>query len=117
MKKEEYLENLPRAIIRWPELRKRIMFGTDWYMTEQGNLPYKAFVEQAKEGIDYVDSVVRKSGKLPQNDPTLWQWLTEINPFRFYRFDRIAKEYAKELIKIINSDSKIKDEIKQARSN
>jgi predicted TIM-barrel fold metal-dependent hydrolase len=112
MVKETYLENLPKAIIRWPDLRKRILFGTDWYMTELSNLDYPAFINQAKEGLDAVDSIVRKSGKIPQNDPPVWRWFTEINPFRFYRFDRIAKEYTKELSKNINSDEILTDQIK-----
>jgi predicted TIM-barrel fold metal-dependent hydrolase len=110
--KEHYIENLPNAIIRWPDLRKRILFGTDWYMTEMDTLNYQQFVEQAKEGIDYIDDIVRKSGKVPEKDPPLWQWMTEINPFRFYRFDRIAKEYSKELERRITADSEFKDSVK-----
>jgi hypothetical protein len=105
--KEHYMENLPNAIIRWPDLRKRILFGTDWYMTEMDTLNYQQFVEQAKEGIDYIDDIVRRSGKVPEKDPPLWQWMTDINPFRFYRFDRIAKEYSKELERSIKAYPKI----------
>ncbi len=91
------LENLPRAIQAWPDLRKRIMFGTDWYMTEIQGLSYEAFIDQMKDGIYKMDAQIRGSGVLPQKDPHLWEWFTEINPFRFYRFDRIAHEYTKEL--------------------
>lgn len=112
-----YLENLPKAIIRWPDLRKRIMFGTDWYMTELSLLPYPAFIAQAKKGLDAVDKAVRKSGNVPQNDPSIWQWFTEINPFRFYRFDRIAEQYTKELIDSIQSDPFFKDDKKAQNKN
>jgi hypothetical protein len=55
---------------------------------------------------------VRRSGKVPEKDPPLWQWMTEINPFRFYRFDRIAREYSKELVRSITADTDFTDSVK-----
>jgi len=108
--KPDIIQNLAYAIVRWPDLRKRILFGTDWYMTEIGGLSYPAFVAQMKNAIDTIDDLVRANGVLPVDDPPLWQWMTEINPFRFYRFDRIAKEYSNELKRSINSDGGSDDE-------
>jgi hypothetical protein len=90
----------------WPEM----LSGMAKFNLEKcgENRCYQQFVEQAKEGIDYIDDIVRRSGKVPEKDPPLWQWMTEINPFRFYRFDRIAKEYSKELERSIKADPKIK---------
>jgi predicted TIM-barrel fold metal-dependent hydrolase len=99
-----FQENMGKAIIKWPDLRKRIMFGTDWYMTEMSNLSYSQFCLQLKAGIDAVNAEVRASGQVPGDDPSLWQWFTEINPFRFYRFDRIVKPYTQALIQKIGSD-------------
>jgi predicted TIM-barrel fold metal-dependent hydrolase len=111
------LDNLPRAIEAWPDLRKRIMFGTDWYMTEIQGFSYEEFIDQMKDGIYKIDAQVRNSGVLPRKDPHLWEWFTEINPFRFYRFDRIAHEYTKELERGINAKgtSQMKDSEKEMK--
>lgn len=110
---------LPCAIEAWPDLRKRIMFGTDWYMTEIQGFSYEEFIDQMKDGIYKIDAQVRNSGALPRKDPHLWEWFTEINPFRFYRFDRIAHEYTKELVRGIKEkdNSMINSKQKEVKEN
>jgi hypothetical protein len=113
----DIVDNLSAAIVRWPELRKRILFGTDWYMTVFEGINYKEFSEQMHEAIDTIDEQVRVKANLPENDPPLWRWITEINPFRFYRFDRIAREYTKELERGIKADQDIKKKDRTKKIN
>ena len=67
-------------------LLSRIMFGTDWYVTEIDGKNYRAFYDANLEQVNKLDDALRKKGYLKHGSPTLWQRFGMINPFEFYDF-------------------------------
>jgi hypothetical protein len=70
-KKEIYKDN--SAEFR-EEIREKILFGTDWYMTLMDKVEYKEYCEKAKKFLDDIDS-------------SLWIRFTQANPYNFYRLN------------------------------
>lgn len=61
---------------KYSHLRKKIIFGTDWYLTfftRKRGAGYRAFCEEIKEFLDKIDK-------------TLWVRFTLLNPWELYRF-------------------------------
>jgi hypothetical protein len=91
-----FLETIVEAFKKDPKkgghLIKRIMFGTDWYMTELDGSNYKQFYDDSVEQINRMDIALRQGGFLQQTDPSLWQWFSMINPFEFYNFYGLRDE-------------------------
>jgi len=52
-------------------IKKRILFGTDWYMTLLDSVTYHKYCRKAKKLLDNIDS-------------ELWFYATVINPMRFF---------------------------------
>jgi hypothetical protein len=77
-------ERFRRLLEAFPHLRDKILFGTDWWMTEKDGIDYKQFVEQARRALDSID-------------PELWPRFSWINPVRFYRLKEQAQAIASAL--------------------
>jgi predicted TIM-barrel fold metal-dependent hydrolase len=67
-----------KALLDNPHLRDKLLFGTDWWMTEKDGINYKGFVAQTRRALDSID-------------PELWPRFSWINPLRFYRLKENAK--------------------------
>lgn len=79
------------------EIRKRILFGTDWYMTLMDGVDYMQYFTDAR---DFMDSF----------DNELWFQLTQVNPYRFFRFDEQVDRIRDNLIKTRETDKEVKRE-------
>ena len=79
-------------IDKYPKIKKKIIFGTDWYMTEIDEKDYPTYIREAKKAIDNLS----KSRKISED---LWRLFAFENPFRFYGFHLIADNFAKALKK------------------
>jgi len=88
--------NLITAFVRSPKLKDRLLFGTDWYMTEADRPEYSECANRTKKEIDWLDNMLYENGVegFGPEHPTLWQRITMINPWRFYRFDDYYKNFA-----------------------
>jgi hypothetical protein len=78
------------------ELRHRILFGTDWYMTLLDGRNYREYCETAKNFLDDMDT-------------SLWVRFTQVNPYYFYRLDEQIQRIAVNIIDKRKNDKKIID--------
>ncbi len=108
--------NLIAAFMRSPKLKDRLLFGTDWYMTEADRPEYSECANRTKKEIDWLDTMLYENGidGFGPGNPTLWQRITMINPWKFYKFDDYYKNFTTTLknnAKKFSSDQKkiIKD--------
>ncbi|MCP3926017.1 MAG: hypothetical protein GY714_25930 [Desulfobacterales bacterium] len=76
------------------KIRKKIMFGTDWYVLEPKCAGYGNFVKDIKRLLDTIDP-----GDPKQNKPSLWEDFSTTNPLKFYRLDKILDKYKDGLLK------------------
>ncbi|MDQ5985503.1 MAG: hypothetical protein CSYNP_01213 [Syntrophus sp. SKADARSKE-3] len=80
-------------------IRKKILFGTDWYMTLMDKVEYLEYCRRAKEFLDTFDT-------------SLWLRFTQDNPYRFYRLgEGRIENIAENIINIRQNDKKIGKEI------
>jgi len=76
-------------------LRERLLFGTDWYMTLLDGVDYLEYVSETKTFIDSFD-----------ND--LWFQMTQVNPYDFYRLDEQIERLARNIVEKRKKDVSIK---------
>ena len=85
----------------------RILFGTDWYMTEMGGYGYERYCREAKKVLDEI------SDKIGSGE-NLWIKFSRTNPLKFYGLKAVAENMAeglkKEAIRRVMWDS-VEDEI------
>lgn len=72
-----------------PKLKRRINFGTDWYMVENSISGYDKYCRKMKASIDRIGAEVFPNDPIP-----LWQRFTRDNPLRCYRLKEIATSFA-----------------------
>lgn len=73
----------------YPKLKKRINFGTDWYMVENDIKGYDNYCRLMKGAIDRVGAEVFPDDPIP-----LWERVTRDNPLRCYRLLDCAPNWA-----------------------
>jgi predicted TIM-barrel fold metal-dependent hydrolase len=83
--------NLLSALKEVKVLRRRILFGSDWYMTQQEEHTMDEYIEGCKALMEKL--TVDMGDALPEEEPDLWTQFAVINPWRFYRFDDIRPAY------------------------
>ena len=76
----------------YPKLKKRINFGTDWYMVENDIKGYDVYCKRMKAAIDRVAAEVFPDDPIP-----LWERFTRDNPLRCYRLLDSAANWAEGL--------------------
>lgn len=98
MTNKEFKEHFKTVIARDNEfktrIRKRILFGTDWYLTMMDDFDYMRYCKETKRFLDDID-------------PVLWIYFTQANPYRFYRLDQQIRRIAENIIKKRNTDKEI----------
>ncbi len=82
-------------------IRKRILFGTDWYMT-------------LLDGVDYPEYFNTTRNFLDEFDNDLWFQMTQVNPYDFYRLkeqiERIAQNICEKRKQEIVITTKVKNQ-------
>jgi predicted TIM-barrel fold metal-dependent hydrolase len=76
------LARFRKALEDHPHLRDKIVFGTDWWMTEKDGVKYEEHVLQTRQALDGID-------------PELWPRFCFVNPARFFRVAKLGGAYAK----------------------
>jgi len=71
-------------------IKKRVLFGTDWYMTLLYTKPF--------HGMNFWDYCTETKTFLDEFDPSLWPRFTMHNPYRFYRLDKQVPRIAEGII-------------------
>jgi hypothetical protein len=78
--------------VNHPIVKERVLFGTDWYMTEGSKLTNEKFVTNAKTAIDQMSrDYYQKTGI----DEDLWMTFSRMNPMKFYGLRSVADNYKK----------------------
>jgi hypothetical protein len=107
---------LQNILLNTPELKKRLLFGSDWHMIKIVS-PYCEYNEFCENWKYYLDEI----------DEKLWVRFTLVNPFEFYGFSDIsklkqmnkglslAKVKAKERIKGFNKILEIQKEVENLK--
>ena len=78
-------------IITHPIVKERVLFGTDWYMTENDKKSIDAFVSDAKSDIDKMSKDYFEKTGIYED---LWMTFSRINPMKFYGIRSVADNYA-----------------------
>jgi predicted TIM-barrel fold metal-dependent hydrolase len=86
-----------QALSESPQLRDKIVFGTDWWMTE-------------KDGVEYEKHVTETRAALDRIDPELWPRFAFINPARFFRLPEIGEAYAKAVNSALGASEALTDD-------
>jgi predicted TIM-barrel fold metal-dependent hydrolase len=94
-----------------PIVKERVLYGTDWYMTELDKKSIDKFVGDTKPVIDEISrDLSEKTGKYED----LWLTFTRVNPMKFFGIRSVADKFAEglksnlpdenkeEMIKVIN---------------
>ncbi len=94
---EESIDKMARAMKAYPKIIEKIMFGTDWYMTEIGqHRNYKDFCVNSRLSINEIYVELDAAKALPDHIKSagdLWVQLAAVNPFNFHRLDANAKRF------------------------
>lgn len=91
---EDHKKEFLWILEKHPIVKERVMFGTDWYMTELDKKSIEDFVGGAKPVIDEIsDQLEKKTGV--RDD--LWVRFTRTNPMKFYGIRGIADMFAEGL--------------------
>ncbi len=94
---EESIDKMARAMKAYPKIIEKIMFGTDWYMTEIGqHRNYKDFCVNSRLSINEIYVELDAAKALPDHIKSagdLWVQLAAVNPFNFHRLDTNAKYF------------------------
>ncbi|EDM76945.1 hypothetical protein PPSIR1_13065 [Plesiocystis pacifica SIR-1] len=77
---EKHEEAFTWLMKAYPYLKRRINFGTDWYMVENDIKGYDKYCRKMKGAIDRVNAAVFPDDPIP-----LWERFTRDNPLRCYR--------------------------------
>jgi hypothetical protein len=101
-------------IVNHPIVKERVLFGTDWYMTEGSKLTNEKFVTNAKTAIDQLSrDYYQKTGI----DEDLWMTFSRVNPMKFYGLRSLLDNYKKGIEEALDDiKSPIKD-IDKIREN
>lgn len=81
------VRRLETLLETYPALRRKIIFGTDWWMTVKDGFNYDRMAHQARMGLT---PFARRGLML---DPELWDWFSCINPARFLRLRERARAF------------------------
>jgi hypothetical protein len=88
-----FRNHFKEIITSHPEIKHRILFGTDWFMTFFYRLLPTAV------GKNFWDYCVGTRTFLDSFDTSLWPTFTQYNPYRFYRLDEQIERIAENIIK------------------
>ncbi len=85
-----------QSVLADKKLREKILFGTDWFMTELDGYNYEKFCKEVKKYLDGFSDVYNGSKEWRKNpyDPkviNLWRQFSYINPMRYYGLDSKKK--------------------------
>jgi predicted TIM-barrel fold metal-dependent hydrolase len=87
-----FRNHFKEIITSHPEIKHRILFGTDWFMTFFYRLLPTAV------GKNFWDYCVGTRTFLDSFDTSLWPTFTQYNPYRFYRLDEQIERIARNII-------------------
>jgi outer membrane protein OmpA-like peptidoglycan-associated protein/predicted TIM-barrel fold metal-dependent hydrolase len=73
-----------------PHVKDRILFGSDWYMTELENCSIGKFVKKAKDALDEISEELEKITGVKDD---LWIRFSRVNPMAFYGIRGIAENF------------------------
>jgi hypothetical protein len=94
---EESIKKFSSAIKKYPKIIGKILYGTDWYMTEINcHRHYDQFCKHSRESITKIFESIKDTQGLPDSIKSaddLWIQLTAVNPFKFHRLSENAKWY------------------------
>ncbi len=91
---KDHKKQLKWLIKTYPHIKERIMFGTDWYMTELEDCTIHEFVHNAKKALDEITKDLETETGIKDD---LWLKFSRINPMKFYGIRGIADNFAKGL--------------------
>ena len=81
-------------IVHHPVVKERILFGTDWYMTELDKKSYETMAGESKKALDELSlNLAEKTGDYVD----LWQTFSRTNPMAFFRIRSVADNFAEGL--------------------
>jgi hypothetical protein len=82
------------------KIRKKLLFGTDWYLTLLSDRDYLPYYIDTKSFLDDIDS-------------SLWIRFTQVNPYRFYRIDQQINRIAQNIIQKRTTDKSVLEVFKE----
>jgi len=85
---KEHKEKFVSLLKKHPKIIDKIMFGTDWYMTELSKYDYSKFCTETKKYLDEVSQVIGKD---------LWTQFSVVNSMRYLSLPDRANSFATEL--------------------
>ena len=89
-----------------PIVKERVMFGTDWYMTELDKKSIGDFVGEAKPIIDGISEKLEAKTGIRDD---LWLRFTRVNPMKFYGIRGIADKFGEGLaLALVTNKKKLK---------
>ena len=109
---KDHKKQLKWLIKTYPHIKERILFGTDWYMTELENCTIHKFVHNAKTALDEITKELEVETNIKDD---LWLRFSRINPMKFYRIRGIADNFAKGLregVDFLENESEVKKDEK-----
>ncbi|MFP4572208.1 MAG: OmpA family protein [Desulfobacterales bacterium] len=72
-----------------PVVRERILFGSDWYMTELDKTSIRDYVAKSKSAIDLLSKELTQYTGIGED---LWLTFTRLNPMKFFGIRGIAEK-------------------------
>ena len=101
-------------LIHHPIAKKRVLFGTDWYMTELDSKSIESFVAKAKKAIDGISQrYLDKTGVYED----FWETLTRTNPMAFYGLRSVADKFAAGLKMALKKNVGLDDKAKSTSNS
>ncbi len=86
--------------LAFDKIKKKILFGTDWYMILGDNVKYDKYCKEAKELLDSIDS-------------EFWLYASFINPMRFFGLNEDRIKEIKDAVINARKKYKVKNDSKQ----
>lgn len=99
---ENHKAQLAWILKKHPNIRNKIMFGTDWYMTELDNWSIEKYVKRVKDSLDDLSKDLEKETGIRDD---LFLKFSRINPMTFYKIRSIADKFEEGLkkgVKMLN---------------
>lgn len=109
---KDHKKQLKWLIKTYPHVKERILFGTDWYMTELDDCTINKFVHSAKTALDEITKELETETNIKDD---LWLKFSRINPMKFFGIRGIADNFAKGLKEgfiILKKESEVKKDLK-----
>jgi predicted TIM-barrel fold metal-dependent hydrolase len=100
---EHHRDQLTWLLRNHPHVKDRILFGTDWYMTEIDGHSITKFVSNAKKALDEISVELEAQTGIKDD---LWLRFSRTNPFAFYGIRAIADNFVKglkEAVPVLNN--------------